>query len=109
MIHLHHKEKISNIFEIKNRIHGKGIFYITNYGVYFESRKHGMIIMISFEQMKTYNVVKKNIFQIVWETESNDRFIYEISSNSVKEIMIAYQDSNNKYAKSMTEIQAFKS
>lgn len=109
MIQLHSDEKITKAFEVKKSVHGKGIFYITNYGVCFESQKHGIVIKIDFERLKSYNAVKRDIFQIVWNTQNNDRFRYEVKVNSAEEIMIAYGDANRRYAESMTETQALKS
>lgn len=107
-IQSHNDEKIIKAFEVKKSIHGKGIFYITNYGIYFESQKHGIIIKIDFEWLKSYNTIKKNTFQIVWDTQNNNRFKYEMKVKSAEEIMLAYRDANNEYAESITEIQVLK-
>lgn len=109
MIQLHNGEKIAKAFEVKKSVHGKGVFYITNYGVYFESQKHGMVIKVGFEWLKSYNAVKKDTFQIVWSTQNSERFSYEIKIDSAEEVMTVYKDANKEYAKSMTEIQALKS
>jgi hypothetical protein len=108
MMQLHNDERIVKAFEVKKSIHGKGALYITNHGVYFESQKHGMVIEVGFEWLRSYNVTKKNIFQIVWNTQNNERFRYEVNINSI-EVMIAYRDANKEYAESMTEIQALSS
>lgn len=91
MIKLHNDEKIVKAFEVKKSIHGKGTLYITNYGVYFESQKHGLVIEVGFEWLRSYNAIKKNIFQIVWSTQNNERFHYEINVNST-EAITAYRD-----------------
>lgn len=109
MIQLHNDEKIIKAFEVKKSVHGSGVFYITGFGVYFESRKYGIVVEVGFELLKTYNVIKKDIFQIVWCTQNNERFRYEIKVDSADEVMIVYKDANEKYAESMTEIQALKS
>lgn len=85
------------------------MFYITNYGVYFESQNHGTVIKVGFEWLKSYNAVKRDTFQIVWNTQENDRFRYEVKVDSAEEIMTTYRNVNEKYAESMTEIQALKS
>ncbi|QLH09297.1 GRAM domain-containing protein [Candidatus Nitrosotenuis sp. DW1] len=108
MMQLYDDEKIIKTFEVKKSIHGKGILHITNYGVCFESQKYGIVIKVNFEQLKSYNAIKKNIFQIVWNEYNNNRFIYEVVVNSAKEIMTAYMDVNKEYADAMTEIQALK-
>ena len=107
MIQLHNDEKIVKAFEVKKSIHGKGVLYITNHGVYFESQKYGMIIEVGFEWLRSYNIIKKNVFQIVWSTQNNERFRYEVNVNSI-EVMTAYSDANKEYAESVTEIQALK-
>jgi glycyl-tRNA synthetase alpha subunit len=109
MIQLHNDEKIAKVFEVKKSIHGKGAFYITNYGVCFESQKHGMVIKVGFERLKSYSAVRKDTFQIVWNTQNNDRFRYEMIVNSAEEIMTVYRNVNKEYSESMTEIQALKS
>lgn len=108
MIQLHNGEKIVKAFEVKKSVHGKGVLYITNYGVYFESQKYGMVIEVGFEWIRSYNAVMKNTFQIVWSTQNNERFRYEVKVNSA-EVITVYRDVNKKYAESMTEIQALKS
>ncbi len=107
-IQLHNDKKIAKSFEVKKSIHGKGVFYITNYGVYFESQKHGIVIEVNFERLKSYNAVKKDTFQIVWNTQNDDRFKYEVKVDSAEEIMTAYRNVNDRYAESMTEIQVLK-
>lgn len=109
MIQLQNGEKIAKAFEVKKSVHGKGVFYITNYGVYFESQKHGMVVEVGFEWLKSYNAVKKDTFQIVWSTQDKDRFSYEVKVDSAEEVMTVYKDANKEYAETMTEIQAFKS
>jgi hypothetical protein len=109
MIQLNNGEKIVKTFEVKKSTHGKGVFYITNYGIYFESQKHGMVIEVSFEWLRSYNVMKKNTFQIVWNTQTNERFSYEVKVDSAEEVRTVYRNANKEYAESMTEIQALKS
>lgn len=109
MIRLHHDEKIVGAFEVKKSSHGIGVFYITNLGICFESRKHGVVVEAGFEVLRSYNAVKKDVFRIVWDTLNNERFSYEIKVNSAEEVLTVYKDANGKYAASMTETQALRS
>jgi len=109
MIRLRNDEKIIKAFEVKKSTHGSGVFYITSFGVYFESQKHGMVIEADFELLRSYNAIKKDIFQIVWNAQNNERFRYEIKVDSADEVMTSYKDANKEYSESATEIQALKS
>lgn len=109
MIRLHRDEKISGAFEVKKSSHGSGVFYITDFGTYFESRRYGIVVEAGFELLRSYSAVKKDVFQIVWNSQSGERFSYEIKVDSAEEVMAVYKDANRKYAGSMTEIQALRS
>ncbi len=109
MIRLHVDERIIKAFEVKKSAHGSGVFYITNFGVCFESRKYGMVIEAGFEMLRSYNAIKKDAFQIVWSTQSSERFRYEIRVDSADKVMASYKAANKEYAESMTEIQALRS
>ena len=109
MMQMHADEKIIKAFEVKKSTHGGGVFYITNLGVYFESLRYGMVVETGFELLRSYNAVKKNVFQIVWSAQNNERFSYEIKVGSAEEVMTVCKDANTEYARSMTEIQVLKS
>lgn len=109
MIQLHNDEKIVKAFEVKKSAHGSGVFYITDFGVYFESRRRGIVVEVGFELLRSYSAVKKDIFQIVWSMQNNERFRYEMKVDFADEIATVYKDANKKYAESMTEIQALRS
>jgi hypothetical protein len=100
-------EKIIKVFEIKKSHHGKGLFYITNLGVYFETYKNGLVLNLSFEALKAYNNTKA-AFRIEWE-QNDQRYHYEFCvSGSAKEVFIAYSDANREFSESSSEVDALK-
>ena len=108
MIHLHGDEKIAKAFEVRKSSHGSGVFYITNFGVYFESRVYGLVVEAGFESLRSYCAARKGVFQIVWSAQGGERFRYEIRVDSAEEVAAAYRDANKEHAESMTEIQALR-
>ena len=109
MIRLHRDEKIVGAFEVKKSPHGGGVFYITDFGACFESRRYGIVVEAGFERLRSYSAVRKDVFQIVWSSQNNERFSYEMEVDSAEEVMASYKDANSRYAWSMTEIQALRS
>lgn len=105
MIQLQNNERIIKAFTVKKSAHGSGVFYITNFGVYFETQRYGIIIEVNFKLLRSYNAIKKDIFQIVWNIKNGERVKYEITVDSANEVMTVYKDANDEYAESMTEIQ----
>lgn len=47
MIALKQGEKVRTSVEVNKSKHGKGVFYVSNLGVSFETQKHGIIIDLS--------------------------------------------------------------
>lgn len=109
MIQLRSDEKIAKAFEVTKSAHGSGVFYITDLGTYFESCRYGTVVEAGFDMLRSYNAVKGNVFQIVWDAQNNERFSYEIKVDSAEEVMAVCKDANAEYARSMTETQALRS
>lgn len=106
MITTKSEEKICNVFEARGP-HGRGYFYITNSGVYFESLKSGQVLDLPFNIIGRYGVSKNHKFRIDW-MQGTTKFYYEITIKSVKQIFAAYQKANKEYAESASELTALK-
>lgn len=75
MIKLNPNEKITKTFQVHSSSHGKGILYVTNLGIAFESQKYGLVLDVSFEWLQSYSKIN-NKFHIVWDTPQSQRFSY---------------------------------
>jgi hypothetical protein len=108
MIDLKVGEKIAKAFEVKKSLHGKGIFYITNFGVYLETQRNGLVLNLPFEILKTYKNTDRNSFRIEWEQEEH-RLYYEFEvEGSTKEVFDTYNIVNKKFACSVSEADALR-
>lgn len=91
-------EKIKNSFEIIASPHGRGQFYITNMGVYFDSLTYGRVLNLGFDVIVRYDV-QGHKFRIDW-TDNNTKLYYVMTAPSSKQIFSAYQSANEEYAQS---------
>lgn len=108
MINLRSGEKIVKAFEIKKSLHGKGVFYITNFGVCLETRKNGLILDLPFEALKTYKDTSKDSFRIEWEQKEH-RLHYEFNViGSTREVFDTYTIANKQFSQSISEVEALK-
>ncbi len=105
MIPLSTNEKIARAFEVKASNHGRGVLYITSFGAAFESIKYGLVLDVSFEWLRSYTAPKNDIFELVWDTPSNERFRYAFKLDSAIHAVNAYAAANKQYAKSVSEIE----
>ena len=108
MIPLGHDEKIVKAFEVKSSNHGKGIFYITTCGVFFESQKYGPVLDVSFEWLRSHNAPTKDKFKLVWDTPAGQRLGYVLKIIPSEQAVNAYAVANQEYANSLSEIESLK-
>lgn len=108
MIPLEHDEKIVKAFEVKSSNHGKGIFYITSFGVFFESQKYGPVLDVSFEWLRSHHAPKKDKFKLVWDTPDGQRLGYVLKIISGEQAVNAYAAANQEYANSLSEVESLK-
>lgn len=73
-------EKIISEFPIGSKF-GSCILYITNFGVSVESRRLGMILNLTFDDVASFLPVTKHSARLSWQ-ENNS--IFEFIVNSVK-------------------------
>lgn len=108
MIRLKVNEKVVKAFEVKKSSHGRGIFYITNRGVYLETQQKGLVLELPFEILKTYKETAKDTFRIEWE-QNGSRLHYEFKvQGSAREVFDSYFFANNEFARSVSEIDALR-
>lgn len=108
MIDLKIGEKITKAFEVKKSLHGKGVFYITNFGVYLETQRNGLILNLPFEILKAYKNTDRNSFRIEWE-QGEHRLYYEFEvKGSAKEVFDTYNTVNKDFACSVSEVDALR-
>jgi hypothetical protein len=108
MIPIEPNEKVCKAFEVKSSAHGRGILYITTFGVAFESQKYGVVIDVSFEWLQSYSSPKHNRFHLVWDTPQDRRFSYVFEIDSAREASNVYSAANNDYANSVSELDALR-
>ncbi len=95
MINPRPAEKIIRAYEIKSP-HGKGIFYITNFGVYIETRRYGLVLDISFDEICSY-LNTKRAFRIEWRG-STGRLHYEFVVNTPRQVFETFAAANKEFA-----------
>lgn len=98
MIPLSPNEKITKAFEVKASGHGRGILYITSFGVAFDSIKYGLVLDVSFEWIRSYAAPKNNKFELVWDTLQHERFRYAFKLESGAHVANAFAVANKQYA-----------
>ncbi len=108
MILLSPNEKIAKAFEVRASSHGRGILYITSFGVAFESLKYGLVLDVSFEWIRSYLAPKNNKFELVWDTPQHERFRYAFKLESGGHAVSAYAMANKQYADAISEITSLK-
>jgi hypothetical protein len=98
MIELRDGERIVKAFEVKKSPHGQGLFYITNFGVYLETQKNGLVLDLPFEVLKSFKDTGKDSFRIDWEQDGR-RLYYEFKVKVFsKEIFDAYATTNKAFS-----------
>ncbi|MEM3172335.1 MAG: hypothetical protein QXE82_02230 [Candidatus Nitrosotenuis sp.] len=106
MIPLESGEKVRKAFEVKSGPHGKGILYITTFGIAFEAQKYGLVLDVSFEWLQSY-CVKKGKLQVVWDTPHGRRsYLFDV--DSAEEACSVYFSANTNYAHSISELDALR-
>lgn len=108
MIPLEPKEKVRKAFEVKSSAHGRGILYITTFGIAFESQKYGLVVDVSFEWIQSYATPKNNRFHLVWDTPQGRRLSYVFGIDSAREASNVYFAANKDYANSVSELDALR-
>ncbi len=108
MIQLSANEKIVKAFEVKASNHGRGILYITSFGIAFESLKYGLVLDISFEWLRSFVAQKNDRFELVWDTPSSERFRYAFKLESAIRAVAAYAEANKHHAESVSQIKSLK-
>ena len=108
MIQLSTNEKIARAFEVKASSHGRGILYITSFGIAFESLKYGLVLDVSFEWLRSYAATKNDRFELVWDTPRGERFRYAFKLECGGHAADTYSIANKQYANSVSEIESLK-
>lgn len=108
MIRLREGEKITKAFEVKQSFHGRGIFYVTNLGVYLETQRNGLVLDLPFETIRTFKDTAKDSFRIEWELGCR-RAYYEFKIYGFsKELFETYFHSNKEYSQLASETDVLK-
>ncbi len=108
MINFRLGEKIARAFEVKQSLHGKGIFYITNFGACLETQRNGLVLDLPFEILKAYKNTSRNSFRIEW-VQDDHRLHYEFKvEGSAKQVFDTYTVANKEFAYSVSEVDALK-
>jgi hypothetical protein len=108
MINFKPDEKIAKAFEVKQSLHGRGIFYITNFGVYLETQRNGPVLDLSFEILKAYKNTGRDSFRIEWVQDDHRRYYEFRVEGSAKQVFDTYTITNKEFAKSVSEFDALK-
>jgi hypothetical protein len=105
MINPRPAEKIIQAYEIKSA-HGRGIFYITNFGVYVETQRYGLVLDISFDEICSYRDTKHG-FRIEWRS-CPGRLHYEFVVNTPRQVFDTFAAANKEFAQSVSENDALR-
>lgn len=114
MIRLQTHEELIGSFRVKKSQHGKGMLYVTNQGLHFETEKYGVVFAVPYSWMSSYHASKKNKLVTVWVDPHTGRKYYDYKVDSANEIVqtLARQSSNYndkliEYQKSQTAHKKF--
>lgn len=92
---LHAGEKIISEFPVGSKF-GSCILYITNFGVSVESRRLGMILNLSFDDVASFFPVTKYSAKLSWQ-EINSTFEFIVNSTMTDVLCAKYKEAHHAY------------